>query len=190
MATSIRLPEQCVHHQTVLGVSYAESLQFCAQSLPSTAQLMRLNSSFWHQINRQRFSSPASWLAYTFLKLERGGFVGRYLFCFLVFLTSGVVHGITDLAQGMSWNKSGSLQFFVTQFCGVFLEDMFQHFWLITGANTQGKFTKLVGFAWVLLFHVWSVPGWIYPSLVDNVGGEKDAIVPFSVVKFLLRSEG
>lgn len=190
MATSIRLFKQRVHHQTVLGVSYTESLQFCARSLPRTASLMRLNSSFWHQINRQRFSSPASWLAYTFLRLERGGFVGRYVFCFLVFLTSGVVHGITDLAQGMSWNKSGSLQFFVTQFCGVFLEDMFQHFWLITGANTQGKFTKLVGFAWVLLFHVWSVPGWVYPSLVDNVGGEKDAIVPFSVVKFLLRSEG
>ena len=100
------------------------------------------------------------------------------------------MHGLIDLAEGMPWRKSGSLHFFITQFFGVFFEDMFQRFWLSMGGSTQGKLTKLAGFAWVLLFHVWSVPGWIYPSLVDNAGEEKDAIVPFSVVRFLLARSG
>ena len=107
-----------------------------------------------------------------------------------MFLVSGLQHGVTDVAEGIPWSRSGSLQFFLNQFLGVVLEDAVQDLWRRVGGRpgTKGmKVVKMMGFLWVFLFHAWSVPGWIYPCLVATTGEEKDKVVPFSIVKPLLR---
>ena len=106
-------------------------------------------------------------------------------FCSLVFLVSSLHHAATDMAEGMSWRTSGSIQFFMTQLMGVVVEDAAQGIWRRIGGEPNECSVRLLGYLWVLAFHVWSVPAWIYPSLVDNKGKEKDMIVPFSLVSTL-----
>lgn len=43
------------------------------------------SSVYWHQLNRQRFTSPAAWLTYDLLGFRKGGFLSRYTAIFIVF---------------------------------------------------------------------------------------------------------
>lgn len=91
------------------------------------------------------------------------------------------------MAEGMPWQRSGSVRFFVTQFVGVVLEDAAQEFYRRIGRRLGGWRARALGFVWVFAFHVWSTPAWSYPGLVDRTGGEKDRILPFSLIGPLLK---
>ena len=48
--------------------------------------------------------------------------------------------------------------------------------------RVNGWVRKGAGYLWVLLWLVWTTPGWVYPSLEMNRGEEKDMVVPFSII--------
>lgn len=91
-----------------------------------------------------------------------------------------------DVAAGTPWSKGGAARFFVTQFFGVLLEDAVQEIWRRSGGKSGGKAVKTIGLLWVFLFHAWSLPAWIYPIMMVDLGKDKYRAVPFSVAKPLL----
>lgn len=93
------------------------------------------------------------------------------------------------MAEGMPWQESGSVRFFVTQFVGVVLEDTAQELYRRVGGRPGNWRVRALGFAWVFAFQVWSTPAWFYPGLVERTGREQDNILPFSIVGALQRSQ-
>lgn len=132
-------------------------------------------------------SSPASFVTISVLGFPKGTPVSRYTHLFLTFFFSGLIHALTDVAEGFSWQQSGSLRFFGTQAVGIIIEDGVGALtrWAMSDmkkASIYQPFHKILGYTWVVAFMVWSTPAWIYPSLYANRGEDKDLIVPFSLV--------
>lgn len=132
-------------------------------------------------------SSPASFMTISVLNLPKRTPVSRYTHLFLTFFISGLIHALTDVAEGFAWQQSGSLRFFCTQAVGIVIEDSFGAFTRRAlpdqqKASIHQLFNKVLGYIWVITFMVWSTPAWIYPSLYLNRGEDKDLIVPFSLV--------
>ncbi len=132
--------------------------------------------------------------------------VDRYLQIFAAFAISGLLHQITEVAQGLSWAESGAMEFFVLQAVGIVIEDGFQ--WMIgipfarKKSETEKRTTlvsrvvdsvwtrRLVGYTWVLIFLSWASPIWFYPSLRRHTGTEKDVLFPFSLVNWVTGHKG
>lgn len=132
-------------------------------------------------------SSPASFTTDIILHIPKGTLPSRYTHLFLTFFLSGLIHALTDIASGFTWQESGSIRFFCTQALGIMAEDGLQA--LVRGSLPDRKVparyqsvVKVLGYVWVFAFLVWSTPVWIYPSLYANRGEEKDLIVPYSVL--------
>ena len=95
------------------------------------------------------------------------------------------MHLVSDLAQGLAWKRSGATRFFCTQTIGIIGEDAIRTLFRRFLPNKEGSkprtFYKVRGYVWVFIFLVWSTPSWIYPSMYENKGEEKDLVVPYSV---------
>ncbi|TGO61259.1 hypothetical protein BOTNAR_0131g00050 [Botryotinia narcissicola] len=144
--------------------------------------LMRVATS---TLNRQRLSSPAAWIIYDVLGMQKGSLAGRYTAMFIVFLISGIIHAIAELATGLKWKQSGVVRYFLTQYFGIVLEDIVKELSSKFGILRSEKLRNVIGYVWVFLFQVWSVPAWMYPQLVGIKGGPEDEPLPFSVVRLL-----
>lgn len=81
--------------------------------------------------------------------------------------------------------QSGAMQFFCIQALGIMIED-----------GVQGAFNKgfkgetrgyvgmagrIIGYAWVLFFLVWTSPVWVFPATLQM--REEDALLSLSAVK-------
>ncbi|KAL2037839.1 hypothetical protein N7G274_009313 [Stereocaulon virgatum] len=132
-------------------------------------------------------SSLAGFVTNDVIHLPRDALPSRYTHLFFTFLISGLMHVVSDFAQGLSWERSGAIRFFCTQTIGIIGEDAirtsFRQFLpnMKEGSKPRTLY-KFLGYVWVFIFLVWSTPSWIYPSLYENKGEEKDLIVPYSVV--------
>ena len=154
--------------------------------------LRRFWGVFWHQYQKQKTSSPASFITNSILRLPRGTVLSQYTHLSLTFLCSGIEHALSDVAQGLPWGRSGAIQFFCTQATGIILEDALKNTFhsLVPNGRKHVRleaFSRTFGYVWVFIFMVWSTPVWIYPSLSANKGEAKDLIVPFSLIRFLSR---
>ncbi len=112
------------------------------------------------------------------------------------FLLSGILHLSTDAAIGIFFPQSGALAFFALQPLGILLEaGVAASYGALRrrggdagakGGDGDGmRWTKAVGYVWVVLWLAWTAPRWIYPSLCQFEGTPKDLVVPFSIVKKL-----
>ncbi|KAF7889118.1 hypothetical protein EAF00_009418 [Botryotinia globosa] len=154
-------------------------------SLSEASSIRGFWGSFWHQLHRQRLSSPAAWIIYDVLGMQKGSVAGRYAAMFIVFLISGISHAIPELATGLKWKQSGAVRYFLTQYFGIVLEDVVKELSSKFGILRSEKSRNVIGYVWVFLFQVWSVPAWMYPQLVGIKGGPEDEPLPFSVVRLL-----
>ena len=127
--------------------------------------------------------------------LRNGRLLRRYLFIFLTFGVSGMLHLCADVASGLSWRDSGAVQFFSVQSLGILLEDAVQATYqsVITrkekaieaDVSLSGRSTgplvweRMAGYVWVAVWMAWSVPVYTYPVARRSHGG---GILPFSVV--------
>ena len=86
--------------------------------------------------------------------------------------------------------RHGAMRFFCTQFLGVVIEDTVQAQWSRMERG-QGRvcgrvagWKKWVGYAWVLVFLVWSTPVFQYPVMMAKRPAG-DAMLPFSVARVI-----
>ena len=144
---------------------------------------------------RKKFTTIARWLTFDILGLPRKyGILTRYVQLLLAFLISGVLHQAIELAQGIRWQESGAVEFYVLMAGGIMLEDWMM--WVWGKRSNQGEeeergplrwWQKVVGYVWVALFFSWTTPVWAYPQLRRNTGAVSDCPLPFSVIGWVTR---
>lgn len=99
----------------------------------------------------------------------------------MVFLVSGILHQISDMARGCEMSEAGSLVFFCCHPLGIMIEDAVQD--VTKGWGIPPRVRRLVGYVWVFAWFWWWTPVWFYPM----VRQEKEAsLVPFSIAKRVL----
>ncbi|MCJ1284350.1 hypothetical protein MMC26_003681 [Xylographa opegraphella] len=156
-------------------------------------KLTQLNnrSIFWHKLQQQKMSGPASFLTYRILRLPPRTQVSQLTHLFWTFFISGLMHTFSDLGRGIPWKQSGALQFFLTQVVGIMIEDAVKKaLRSMSGARkatAASRMTRGIGYLWVAAFLVWSVPVWIYPFMYIDRGEPKDRIIQYSVVRLLMK---
>jgi hypothetical protein len=115
----------------------------------------------------------------------------------LSFFFSGIMHSTADIATDPTqpWQELGAVTFFLTQACGVLLEEA------VLGAvsSIRSKFihaeqpsslwVRALGYIWVVGFLTWSGPSWIYPQAA-KAPVEGNFFLPFSVVRTIAGSGG
>lgn len=141
------------------------------------------SSIFWHQTNTRKFSSMAHCTTHVLVGLPRGTVTARYLRILVAFLCSGVMHLLCDRASGVSFSDSGAIRFFLTQAVGLILEDCILKWYERSPSYMQLPvvLVRMMGFAWVAIFLVWSVPAYMYPMLWRANQGLQDSTIPFSL---------
>lgn len=156
---------------------------------------------FWHQFNRRKLSGPAQFIVQKIMRLPKGTRLSRHMTIFLTFLTSGLLHLVTDGAMGVPMRESGALQFFAVQPIAIIVEDGVQALYRLTfGARRKEDddrpssspsspplWIRSVGYFWLILFLSWSTPVWSFPLLYRNSGRLKSSIVPFSIVRWYVK---
>lgn len=118
--------------------------------------------------------------------------MGRYTFIFLTFLLSGMLHICGDFTAGISWSETGGLWFFYVQTLGIMLEDAVQAAYrAIRGSTAKGVrkgemslWQRCVGYLWVVVWMMWSVPPYSYPPARRSKG---EGILPFSLLQEIQR---
>ena len=146
-------------------------------------------NGFWQQGMRTRFSHPAHYVVYHVLGLQHGDVFSRYLFIFLTFAVSGVVHAVGDIAAGIEWRESGSMEFFCVQALGIMFEDAVQALYTACSDDPRSNgWHKWIGYCWTITWLCWTSPVWHFPMLRNDEGSEADAVMPFDVLKFLKKA--
>ena len=148
---------------------------------------------FWHKYQQQKMAKPAAYVTNRILRVPKSTLLSRYTSLFITFLISGYMHALTEIAQDIPWNNSGAVHFFCTQAIAIILEDGAQGIYRrISKPSSKDAVRSLaiyrwIGYLWTTIFLIWSTPIWIYPSLYENKGEEKDLTVPISIVRPLIR---
>ncbi len=156
-----------------------------------------MNRKVWHQRNRQLLSEPTRFIAHNLLRLPTGqrSELSRCVTIILVFLLSGFLHFTIDIAAGIPCRESGAIRFFLVQAVGIIVEDYFIDFLARLRPRSHKRkatanvatYDRIAGYVWVLLWLSWTVPGWLYPISQRAKGGAGEAMVPFSLMSFLIR---
>ena len=147
---------------------------------------------------RKKLTKPARYITFHVLNLSRPSatnsrlsrLVARYTELFFVFLISGTLHHIVEVAQGLAWSESGAISFFTMMAVGILVEDGVQ--WVVydvlLGEGKRGKWWgRAIGYVWVLGFFTYATPFWAYPSLRKNTGGPSNEVLPVSLMRILKR---
>lgn len=93
------------------------------------------------------------------------------------------MHLVDDFASGVSLHDSGAMQFFLAQALGIILEDCVTRLYhlLPLSMRLPNTAVKIVGFIWVEVYLIWSVPGYMYPMLWRANQGLNDSTIPYSL---------
>jgi hypothetical protein len=103
----------------------------------------------------------------------------------IAFLVSGLMHIALDMATDIPVYQSGGLAFFCGQMVGIPLEDLVIRLYLRVakriGRRLPWIVERLVGYAWVVAFLVWSSPAYLYPKIVKSRElPNNDSVLPVS----------
>ncbi|KAL4738634.1 membrane bound O-acyl transferase family-domain-containing protein [Aspergillus similis] len=158
-------------------------------SISDAYTLRRFWSLSWHQLNRHKLDSISRYVVHDISNIPRGkrtAFIGLAKIV-LAFATSGLMHLLIDMSTGLSVHTSGAVSFFSIQILGIIAENtalMLCH-QAMSYNRLPSTMQKCIGYIWVFMFLVWTVPAYMYPimSLSDSVAD--NAVVPLSVVDLL-----
>ncbi|KAK5124203.1 hypothetical protein LTR85_001906 [Meristemomyces frigidus] len=147
----------------------------------------------WHQALRAWLESISDHVAHKILRLQHKGPLQRYSKIFISFALSGVMHVVADMGCGLSPHQSGAMPFFLMQALGIMAEDGVQAVWRrltvrFSFGEGVARFERIVGYAWVALYLVWTSPVWVYPACLPM--RKKDALLAFGAVKPLFLGRG
>ncbi|RAL07259.1 wax synthase family protein [Aspergillus homomorphus CBS 101889] len=120
----------------------------------------------WHQTFRQPLTSNADFLLSLVWKSPNGR-LAWYFRALLAFTVSGIIHLFMDVGFGVPMAKSGALWFFCLQILGVLLESIVRDLVRPLRARMNPGVKRVIGYVWVALFMLWTVPIWINPILIQ-----------------------
>lgn len=112
----------------------------------------------------------------------------RYYRLLSIFLVSGFMHLLIDIASGVPLHASGAMTFFATQALGIAIEDLAiatYRFLFVSSLRPPSLGERILGRIWVVAFLTWSTPVYFYPMLWRSNMGLEDSTIPFSVVRML-----
>ena len=158
------------------------------------------NSIFWHQHLRRSFVSISDSLVYSLLCLRKHTLIARYTHLIIVFLLSGILHTVTEVAAHydpddgttISFRDSQCIRFFLTQALGIMIEDGVQKAVRTVWPDRTRIETleRVIGWMWVLGFLGWSTPAIMYPAASLNTGTGKDRLLPISIFQGIKHARG
>lgn len=160
-------------------------------SVTEAYTLRRFWGRFWHKYQQMKMSNIGTFFAENVLQIRKGTLTFKNIHLFSTFLISGLMHALTEIAQGLPPWESGAIRFFCTQAFGIMFEAAAQRslrkvLRLRKSDDSQHtNFGRYLGYCWTTFFLIWSTPVWIYPTISQNSGEEKDRIIPFSVFEFM-----
>ncbi|KNG80432.1 hypothetical protein ANOM_011116 [Aspergillus nomiae NRRL 13137] len=171
----------------VLGLSAPKDWPPFYGSPLEAYSLRRFWSLFWHQTNTHKFNSISNFILRNVFNIQsRRGLIPKYARVVTIFSLSAVMHFLIDISAGVPVHKSGAIPFFCTQAFGIVIEDRAIKLYSFITAYTNVRLPVLVervlGFTWVGLFLVWSIPMYVYPMMYRTAAGLDDAIVPFRII--------
>ena len=125
------------------------------------------------------------------MKLPRPSVLERYVNITLVFLCSGILHVISDKMQGVPFEKSGSMTFFLGCALGIMIEDGAQKaFSVLTGTSyspgsdaTPRLWKRIIGYIWVIAWLCLISPSHLMP--LTDLPKENRWFVPISFVEHM-----
>jgi hypothetical protein len=108
--------------------------------------------------------------------------MARYTRLLVAFMSSGIMHLVDDLASGVAPHDSGAMRFFMTQAVGLIFEDCIVRLYHLAPSwmRLPKTLAKALGFIWVSIFLIWSVPVYMYPMMWRTNQGLQDSTIPFS----------
>ncbi|KAK8016626.1 hypothetical protein PG993_014815 [Apiospora rasikravindrae] len=156
--------------------------------LTETYSLRCFWSTFWHQTNTHRLNAMSNFLLHDVLRLPRGTKLVRYLRIWLIFLISGIIHVVIDLASG----KNVTVHI-------VLLPPR-----ILTGWNPVNRYTRsqpntqkpvklwqrCVGWSWLGLWMAWTAPAYLYPIMAQEESEKNGGVVPVSMLGYSKRIMG
>ncbi|PYH81624.1 putative toxin biosynthesis protein [Aspergillus uvarum CBS 121591] len=132
----------------------------------------------WHQTFRQLLTANADFLL-ALMRISPKGRLGWTLRALLAFTVSGVIHLFMDVGFGVPMAKSGALWFFCLQIVGVVIESIVRDLFQPLRARMNPGVKRVIGYVWVALFMLWTVPIWINPILIQLYSDGVRMMSPF-----------
>ncbi|MCJ1464441.1 hypothetical protein MMC07_003054 [Pseudocyphellaria aurata] len=140
--------------------------------------VQRFFGIFWHKLMRKAFTGHASLLVYDVLGMPRRAPHSRAAIIFVAFLISGVMHSLTT---PLPLRCAAPLT--MLYYCGVgatvvleySLQSLFKRYFTNkTGLVGDSPMLRVLGYLWVLFFHLWTTAKSTYPltSCSFNLGTE------------------
>ncbi|PYI29206.1 putative toxin biosynthesis protein [Aspergillus indologenus CBS 114.80] len=163
-----------------VGLRLYEPVQWppVAGSLWEGWSIRRFWGITWHQTFRQLLTSNADFLL-ALMRISPSGRLGWTLRALVAFTVSGVIHLFMDVGFGVPMAKSGALWFFCLQIVGVVIEGIVRDLFQPLRARMNPGVKRMIGYVWVALFMLWTVPIWINPILIQLYGDGVRMMSPF-----------
>ncbi|KAF5328775.1 hypothetical protein D9619_011605 [Psilocybe cf. subviscida] len=143
-----------------LGINRPQAWPPYFGSLKDAYTVRNVWGRVWHQMLRKFVTAHGS-AAADILGLPKSTF-RTYFQIYVAFLVSGILHMAGDYM--CLQNFAGvSLQFFLLQAVAITFEDVIMGVMRRLGVTTSSPLTRAVGFCWVFVWFVLSVPYWLEP---------------------------
>ncbi|KAL3478917.1 membrane bound O-acyl transferase family-domain-containing protein [Aspergillus californicus] len=151
-----------------------------AGNLTQASSLEGLWGSCWHQLLRRPLTSTATFLT-SLLGIHPKSGIAHWTRVVIAFTASGAIHSIMDIAFGVPLSKTGGFWFFSLQILGVLVETGLKRLdGLIGLSNVLGRNgTRVLGYLWVCVWLLWTVPVWINPILLSLWAGGTKVMSPW-----------
>ncbi|ORY62093.1 membrane bound O-acyl transferase family-domain-containing protein [Pseudomassariella vexata] len=140
----------------------------------------------WQQTLR-RSTTQAGHFTSQLLQLQFGTTLYSLVLLVTAFQVSAVIHIFTDVGLGVLASERGAYWFFTIQPFGIIFETAAKaiyHRHLPLKLNPVAE--SVLGYTWVLAFLTWSAPTWAYPIMRQVGKGDRDPMVPLSVIQWIL----
>lgn len=144
-------------------------------------------SCTWHQSDTHKLNSISRYVTYDLMGIRPHTPAAKSTRIGTVFGVSAYMHFLIDISAGIHAQESGAIRFFSTQTFGLLAESLVSYvnfsFRPQGRAVPTSKMQKALGYAWVAVFLVWSLPAYIYPMMYRSAMGLDDSVVPVSLVR-------
>lgn len=129
-------------------------------------------------------SAHGKYVANTHLQYPKGSFMSAYIQLFVAFFVSGIIHGAADFVAIHDFHRVvRNIRYFVLQAVAILFEDTVIAYGKKNGIKSV---PKVVGYAWVVGWMVWSGPIWLETLVTEKL---TNFVLPFSLLDLIYKNK-